>query len=178
MWGSKKHPLQNRTNVQIKGGGVKGLLNNVKKNCTFLKRWLPLPTEVSYLSQSWIRFWRIYVINTQYLLVKEISKVSAWFPQNIILKILPLQLARDQTSAKSPHSSATNLTSFDQSLFKRSCPHLFLQQMYFKWRNISFITSWNQKREFECMRLWGEVQGSRSMSFWDVQTFMFSSAQE
>ena len=106
------------------------------------------------------------------------SKVSAWFPQNIILKILPLQLAWDQTSAKSPHSSATNLTSFDQSLFKRSCPHLFPQQMYYKWRNISFITSWNQKREFECMRLWGEVQGSRSMSFWDVQTFMFSSAQE
>ena len=25
-----------------KGGGVKGLLNNVKKNCTFLKGWLPL----------------------------------------------------------------------------------------------------------------------------------------
>ena len=23
-------------------GGVKGLLNNVKKNCTFLKGWLPL----------------------------------------------------------------------------------------------------------------------------------------
>ena len=38
----KKHPLQNRTNVQIKGGGVKGLLNNVKKNCTFLKCRLPL----------------------------------------------------------------------------------------------------------------------------------------
>ena len=38
----KKHPLQNRTNVQIKGGGVKGLLNNVQKNCTFLIRWLPL----------------------------------------------------------------------------------------------------------------------------------------
>ena len=38
----KKHPLQNRTNVQIKGGGVKGLLNNVKKNCTFLKGRLPL----------------------------------------------------------------------------------------------------------------------------------------
>ena len=34
----KKHPLQNRTNVQINGGaGVKGLLNNVQKNCTFLK---------------------------------------------------------------------------------------------------------------------------------------------
>ena len=38
----KKHPLQNRTNVQIKGGGVKGLLNNVQKNCTFLKGGLPL----------------------------------------------------------------------------------------------------------------------------------------
>ena len=34
----KKYPPQNRTNVQIKGGGgVKGLLNNVQKNCTFLK---------------------------------------------------------------------------------------------------------------------------------------------
>ena len=38
----KKHPLQNRTNVQIKGGGVKGLLNNVQKNCTFLKGRHPL----------------------------------------------------------------------------------------------------------------------------------------
>ena len=38
----KKHPLQNRTNVQIKGGGVKGLLNNVQKNCTFFKGGLPL----------------------------------------------------------------------------------------------------------------------------------------
>ena len=27
------------------GGGVKGLLNNVKKNCTFLKGWLPLPHD-------------------------------------------------------------------------------------------------------------------------------------
>ena len=32
----KKYPPQNRTNVQIKGGGgVKGLLNNVQKNITF-----------------------------------------------------------------------------------------------------------------------------------------------
>ena len=39
----KKYPPQNRTNVQIKGGGgVKGLLNNVQKNCTFPSRWLPL----------------------------------------------------------------------------------------------------------------------------------------
>ena len=43
----KKHPLQNRTNVQIKGGGVKGLLNNVQKNCTFLKGGLPLVNSVS-----------------------------------------------------------------------------------------------------------------------------------
>ena len=40
----KKHPLQNRTNVQIKGGGggVKGLLTIVKKNTNFVKHWLPL----------------------------------------------------------------------------------------------------------------------------------------
>ena len=42
----KKHPLQNRTNVQIKGMGVKGLLNNVQKNCTFLKRRLPLVISI------------------------------------------------------------------------------------------------------------------------------------
>ena len=41
----KKHPLQNRTNVQIKGGGVKGLLNNVQKNCTFLTGRLPLVSK-------------------------------------------------------------------------------------------------------------------------------------
>ena len=34
----KKHPPQNRTNVQIKGGGVKGLLNNVKKKLHFSER--------------------------------------------------------------------------------------------------------------------------------------------
>ena len=50
--GSKKHPPQNRTNVQIKGGGVKGLLNNVQKNCTFLKWGLPL-TGV-----DWCPLWR------------------------------------------------------------------------------------------------------------------------
>ena len=44
-----KHPLQNRTNVQINGGGVKGLLNNVQKNCTFLKGWHPLV--------SWWEIW-------------------------------------------------------------------------------------------------------------------------
>ena len=27
---------------RIEGGGVKGFLNNVKKNCTFLARWLSL----------------------------------------------------------------------------------------------------------------------------------------
>ena len=38
----KKHPLQNRTNVQIKGGGgVKGLLNNVKKTALFSRDGFP-----------------------------------------------------------------------------------------------------------------------------------------
>ena len=37
----KKHPLQNRTNVQIKGGGVKGLLNNVKKIALFWNDGFP-----------------------------------------------------------------------------------------------------------------------------------------
>ena len=32
-------------------GGVKGLLNNIKKNCTFLKGWLPLPTAHKRFSQ-------------------------------------------------------------------------------------------------------------------------------
>ena len=36
-----KHPLQNRTNIQIKGGGVKGLLNNVKKTALFLSDGFP-----------------------------------------------------------------------------------------------------------------------------------------
>ena len=33
----KKYPPQNRTNVQIKGGGVKGLLNNVQKKLHFFE---------------------------------------------------------------------------------------------------------------------------------------------
>ena len=47
----KKHPLQNRTNVQIKGGGVKGLLNNVQKNSTFacVAKSIPLGLPVMTL---------------------------------------------------------------------------------------------------------------------------------
>ena len=38
-----------------KGGGVKGLLNNVKKNCTFLKGWLPLVHPVkSEISENFL----------------------------------------------------------------------------------------------------------------------------
>ena len=45
----KKHPLQNRTNVQIKGGGGgKGLLKNFQKNSTFLKGGHPLFNELYY----------------------------------------------------------------------------------------------------------------------------------
>ena len=38
----KMGTLYSPHDVQIKGGGGgKGLLKNVKKNCTFLTRWLP-----------------------------------------------------------------------------------------------------------------------------------------
>ena len=42
----EKHPLQNRTNVQIKGGGIKGLLNNVKKTAIFLRDGFPKTTRM------------------------------------------------------------------------------------------------------------------------------------
>ena len=51
----KKYPPQNRTNVQIKGGGVKGLLNNVQKNCTFLKGRHPLYTLYYVKRRSQLR---------------------------------------------------------------------------------------------------------------------------
>ena len=31
--------------IVVCSGGVKGLLNNVKKNCTFLNGWLPLTSK-------------------------------------------------------------------------------------------------------------------------------------
>ena len=43
-----------------KGGGVKGFLNNVKKNCTFFTGWLPLFSiilfflETKFGSGTWI----------------------------------------------------------------------------------------------------------------------------
>ena len=45
----KKHPLQNRTNVQLKGG-VKGLLNNVKKTALFLADGFPYSTFIIFKS--------------------------------------------------------------------------------------------------------------------------------
>ena len=75
----KKHPLQNRTNVQIKGGGGgKGLLNNVQKNCTFLKWGLPLvrqfdpgkisPTRAknSVFASNKVKRGQIIIINNYY----------------------------------------------------------------------------------------------------------------
>ena len=35
-----------------KGGGGKGFLNNVQKNCTFLRGWHPLVKLVTYISQG------------------------------------------------------------------------------------------------------------------------------
>ena len=50
IFNAQKRFLKNSPHdVQTKGGGVKGLLNNVKKNCTFLNGWLPL---VLYYAQG------------------------------------------------------------------------------------------------------------------------------
>ena len=38
--------------VQTKGGG--GLLDNVKKNCTFLTGWLPLDRDLGYLISRYL----------------------------------------------------------------------------------------------------------------------------
>ena len=58
----KKYPPQNRTNVQIKGGGGgKGLLNNVQKNFTFPSRWLPLPEHIS-IAKQYSRRWQILAL--------------------------------------------------------------------------------------------------------------------
>ena len=43
-----KHPLQNRTNVQIKGGGGKGLLNNVQKKLHFSLGMASLITLINH----------------------------------------------------------------------------------------------------------------------------------
>ena len=73
----KKHPLQNRTNVQIKGGGVKGLLNNVQKNCTFLKGGHPLvksQQEAITQSQSAIKSYDFhYFIFTDHQVLQYVS---------------------------------------------------------------------------------------------------------
>ena len=53
--------------VQTKGGGVKGLLNNVQKNCTFLTRWLPLPSCIIILHPN------IFVFAIFFILIREAS---------------------------------------------------------------------------------------------------------
>ena len=86
----KKHPLQNRTNVQIKGGGgVKGLLNNVKKNCTFLGGWHPL---LKWL--KWVCFWQN--CTKTMIRVGSDKKLSGWIMDLLLaLKILcPSQQGR------------------------------------------------------------------------------------
>ena len=89
----KKHPLQNRTNVQIKGGGFKGLLNNVQKNCTFLKRGLPLvilmfsfwymrsrPSTVSSFSASscTTKFYAQNFYSIQDVVIRKWAELTLW----------------------------------------------------------------------------------------------------
>ena len=70
----KKHPLQNRTNVQIKGGGVKGLLNNVKKTALFWKDGFPktLSTKPTHESVFHVGVEKISCI--LYFLTTEIDR--------------------------------------------------------------------------------------------------------
>ena len=49
-----------------KGGGIKGLLNNVKKNCTFLTGWLPLSAS---------NFFRSYAQNVIFDVKKQRTKL-------------------------------------------------------------------------------------------------------
>ena len=44
--------LQKHMMFKRKGGGFKGLLNNVQKNCTFLKGWLPLQRSATSISEG------------------------------------------------------------------------------------------------------------------------------
>ena len=78
----KKHPPQNRTNVQIKGGeggrGVKGLLNNVQKNCTFLGGWLPL-LLLLLLSSLLLYIDFVIVVMSHFFVVCVIQIVIVYF---------------------------------------------------------------------------------------------------
>ena len=92
----KKHPLQNRTNVQIKGGGVKGLLNNVKKNCTFLSCRLPLLFSFSVLKVG-VPVKKQHVSDYQ----QELPELKTGTPRG--------PHVRDQTGDFSPDSSPRRL---------------------------------------------------------------------
>ena len=76
IFNAQKRFLKNSPHdVQIKGGGVKGLLNNVKKNCTFLTRRLAL------LSLSLCVIIRLFSGRWDY--------EDFTFPPNIMMKIFP-----------------------------------------------------------------------------------------
>ena len=77
-----------------KGGGVKGLLNNVKKNCTFIKEWLPLVSSSNFdlawstafsfaallLVMATVRNWCITTNCWYKIKLSKILIQSNWFP--------------------------------------------------------------------------------------------------
>ena len=117
MWGSKKHPLQNRTNVQIKGGGAKGLLNNVQNNCTFLSGWLPL---------SWLK-----ACPAQTFFAEGLTMCRGLDPQRTVLKVKSASckeqsceaICREDTSESACRSSPKPHAFLDRSInFSLSSP--------------------------------------------------------
>ena len=73
-----------------KGGGVKGLLNNVQKNCTFLSGWLPLhrPVETVIVMQS--------------------SRVRSLTVVTIFILLLHLSKWRQQVGKQAPGTESTS----------------------------------------------------------------------
>ena len=116
----KKHPLQNRTNVQTKGGGVKGLLNNIKKKCTFLSGWLPLDCYdcqstcsannsncLGQASKLFLGLWGGGSSIQEKFQERTFSKHSLGSPSNTILRIFPVKgvppLTIDQKDEETCH---------------------------------------------------------------------------
>ena len=77
-----------------KGGGVKGLLNNVQKNCTFLSGWLPLhrPVETVIVMQS----------------SRVRSRVRSLTVVTIFILLLHLSKWRQQVGKQAPGTESTS----------------------------------------------------------------------
>ena len=79
----KKHPLQNRTNVQIKGGGSKAFWTMLKKTALFLQEGIPNSPHLSCTS----------LLHDIYFPVQHLHQIQDW---NILMKSRTCQVPRDQ----------------------------------------------------------------------------------